>query len=75
MTDHVRVYLPATLPMLATLNESGALEPARWENFVKLRGELAATNETLEAQLRRKAQGRVANKALNKRIVEKYRFP
>jgi len=55
--------------------ESGALEPARWENFVKLRGELAATNETLEAQLRRKAQGRVANKALNKRIVEKYRFP
>ena len=25
MTDHVRVYLPATLPMLATLKETGAL--------------------------------------------------
>jgi ribosome biogenesis GTPase len=55
--------------------ESGALEPARWENFVKLRGELSATNETLEAQLRRKAQARVANKVLSKRLVEKYRFP
>jgi len=53
--------------------ESGALEPARWENFVKLRAELSATNETLEAQLRRKAHARVANKALNKRLVEKYR--
>jgi ribosome biogenesis GTPase len=55
--------------------ESGVLEPARWENFVKLRSELSATNETLEAQLRRKAQARVANKALSKRLVEKYRFP
>jgi ribosome biogenesis GTPase len=55
--------------------ESGALEPARWENFLKLRSELSATNETLEAQLRRKAQARVANKALNKRLAEKYRFP
>jgi hypothetical protein len=27
VTDHVRVYLPATLSMLAALNESGALEP------------------------------------------------
>ena len=53
--------------------ESGSLDPARWANFVKLRGELAATNETLEAQLKRKAQARVANKALNKRLHEKYR--
>jgi ribosome biogenesis GTPase len=55
--------------------ESGALEPARWESYLKLRVELAATNETLEAQLRRKAQARVANKALSKRLTEKYRFP
>jgi len=55
--------------------ESGVLEYPRWENFIKLRGELAATNDTLEVQLRRKAQARVANKALNKRLVEKYRFP
>ncbi|MDT5036707.1 MAG: hypothetical protein QOE03_1892 [Micromonosporaceae bacterium] len=27
MTDHVRVYLPATLPMLATLKNGGALDP------------------------------------------------
>jgi ribosome biogenesis GTPase len=52
--------------------ESGALERARWESFIKLRAELAATNETLEAQLKRKAQARVANKALNKRLGEKY---
>jgi ribosome biogenesis GTPase len=54
--------------------ESGALAPERWANFVKLRSELAATNETLEAQLRRKAQARVANKALTKRLSEKYRL-
>jgi ribosome biogenesis GTPase len=54
--------------------ESGALDPARWDNFVKLRDELSATSGTLEAQLRRKAQARVANKALNKRLTEKYRF-
>ena len=54
--------------------ESGVLAPERWANFVKLRSELAATNETLEAQLRRKAQARVANKALTKRLSEKYRL-
>ena len=52
--------------------ESGALDPARWANFLKLRDELAATNDTLEAQLRRKGHARVANKALNKRLSEKY---
>jgi len=55
--------------------ESGALAIERWTNFVKLRSELAATNDTLEAQLRRKTQARVANKALNKRLGEKYRAP
>jgi ribosome biogenesis GTPase len=52
--------------------DSGALDPARWSSFSKLRAELAAANDTLEAQLRRKSQARVANKALNKRLGEKY---
>ena len=53
--------------------DSGVLDAARWANFLKMRDELSATNDTLEAQLRRKGQARVANKALNKRLVEKYR--
>ena len=53
--------------------DSGELDAARWANFLKMRDELSATNDTLEAQLKRKGQARVANKALNKRLVEKYR--
>jgi hypothetical protein len=53
--------------------DSGVLERSRWDSFLKLRAELAATNHTLEAQLKRKSQARVANKALNKRLGEKYR--
>ena len=53
--------------------ESGDLDAARWANFLKMRDELSATNDTLEAQLKRKGQARVANKALNKRLMEKYR--
>jgi ribosome biogenesis GTPase len=52
--------------------ESGALDPARWASFRKLRAELAAAEEALEAQLRRKAQARVANKALGQRLRQKY---
>ena len=52
--------------------DSGVLDAARWANFLKMRDELSATNDTLEAQLRRKGQARVANKALNKRLNEKY---
>jgi ribosome biogenesis GTPase / thiamine phosphate phosphatase len=52
--------------------DSGLLDASRWANFLKLRDELAATNDTLEAQLRRKGQARVANKALTKRLNEKY---
>jgi ribosome biogenesis GTPase len=52
--------------------ESGALDPARWASFQKLRGELAAASDSLEAQLDRKSQARVANKALGKRLVDKY---
>jgi ribosome biogenesis GTPase len=51
---------------------SGALDADRWQSFTKLRAELAATGETLEAQLKRKSQARVANKALNRRLTEKY---
>ena len=53
--------------------ESGEFDAARWANFLKMRDELSATNATLEAQLKRKGQARVANKALNKRLMEKYR--
>ncbi len=52
--------------------ESSALDPERWRAFLKLRGELSAASEALEAQLKRKAQARVANKALGKRLVDKY---
>ncbi|HET7063949.1 MAG TPA: ribosome small subunit-dependent GTPase A [Rudaea sp.] len=53
--------------------DSGVLDAARWANFLKMRDELSATNDTLEAQLKRKGQARVANKALNQRLMEKYR--
>ncbi len=52
--------------------EAGALDPARWESFLKLRDELAAASDTLAAQLERKANARVANKALGKRLIDKY---
>jgi ribosome biogenesis GTPase len=55
----------------AALN-AGTLDPARWESFCKLRDELAAANDSLAAQLERKANARVMNKALGKRIVDKY---
>ncbi|HEX6834369.1 MAG TPA: ribosome small subunit-dependent GTPase A [Rudaea sp.] len=52
--------------------ESGALDPARWESYMKLQGELAAATGSVEAQLRRKANARVADKALGKRLTDKY---
>jgi ribosome biogenesis GTPase len=52
--------------------ESGALDSARWQSYLKLRDELAAASDALEAQLKRKTQARVANKALGKRLQEKY---
>ncbi|MBS0569564.1 MAG: ribosome small subunit-dependent GTPase A [Proteobacteria bacterium] len=52
--------------------ESGTLDAARWQAWLKLRGEVAAAGDTLEAQLRRKSAARVANKALGKRLAEKY---
>lgn len=51
---------------------AGKLDPARWDSYLKLRNELDAATDSLEAQLKRKAEGRVAGKALNKRLAEKY---
>ncbi|MEO6689392.1 MAG: ribosome small subunit-dependent GTPase A [Dokdonella sp.] len=50
----------------------GSLDPARWQNYLKLRDELVAAAETLEAQLRRKSETRVLTKSLGKRLTEKY---
>ena len=50
----------------------GRLDPARWQNYLKLRDELAAAADTLEAQLRRRSEERVLTKALGKRLGEKY---
>lgn len=52
--------------------ESGDLDAARWQAWLKLRDELAAAGDALEAQLKRKSSARVANKALGKRMAEKY---
>lgn len=52
--------------------EVGELDPDRWQAYLKLRDELVAAGDALEAQLKRKAQARSANRALNKRLMEKY---
>jgi ribosome biogenesis GTPase / thiamine phosphate phosphatase len=52
--------------------EAGTLDAERWQGFLKLRGELAATSDALENQLKRKGQARSANKALGQRLREKY---
>jgi ribosome biogenesis GTPase len=50
--------------------DSGALDPARWENYQKLHAELGAANESLTAQLERKAGAK--SRAPGKRPVDKY---
>jgi len=52
--------------------EAGSLDRERWHAYLKLRDELSAAGDTLEAQLKRKAHARVGNKALGKRLLEKY---
>ena len=49
----------------------GRLDPERWQNYQKLRGELAAAADSLEAQMRRKSEDRVLTKALTRRLNEK----
>jgi ribosome biogenesis GTPase len=50
----------------------GRLDPQRWRNYLKLRDELVATADSLEAQMRRKGEAKVLTKALGKRLGEKY---
>src|SRR6185312_4229890 len=52
--------------------DDGRLDAERWRNYLKLRGELAAAADSLEAQLRRKGEDRVLTKALTRRLNEKY---
>jgi len=52
--------------------EAGTLDAGRWESYGKLRDEQSAASESLAVQLERKANARVANKALGKRLVDKY---
>ena len=52
--------------------EAGSLDQERWQAYLKLRDELTAASDALEAQLKRKAHARVANKALGKRLIDKY---
>ncbi|HEY0178698.1 MAG TPA: ribosome small subunit-dependent GTPase A [Dokdonella sp.] len=46
----------------------GRLEPAHWQNYLKLRDELAAAGDSLEAQLRRRG---VSAKGLGRRLGAK----
>jgi len=50
----------------------GRLAPERWANYQKLRDELAAAADSLEAQMRRKSEARVLTKALTRKLNEKY---
>ena len=50
----------------------GRIDPARWQNYLKLRDELATAADALEAQLRKKSETRVLTKSLGKRLNEKY---
>ena len=50
----------------------GRLAPERWQNYQKLRGELAAAADSLEVQMRRKSETRVLTKTLTRRLNEKY---
>lgn len=52
--------------------QSGELDPERWASYQKLRDELQAQAGSLEAQLKRKGEAKMLNKALGKRLTEKY---
>lgn len=52
--------------------ESGALDPARYANYLKLRDEVAGAAGKLATRLAQKSDARVQGKALNKRLDEKY---
>ncbi len=52
--------------------EAGSLDADRWRNYCKLRDELLATSDALEAQMRRKGEAKVLTKTLNRRLGEKH---
>lgn len=52
--------------------ESGALDPDRFANYLKLQAELTAAADSLALQQTRRAEARMLGKALKKRLDEKY---
>ncbi len=52
--------------------DAGTLDPARFSNYLKLRDEVAGAADKLATRLAQKSDARVQNKALNKRLGEKY---
>ena len=52
--------------------EAGTLDPARVANYLKLRDEIAGAADRLATRLAQKSDARVQNKALRKRLDEKY---
>lgn len=52
--------------------DDGALDAARFANYLKLRDEVAGAANQLAARLAQKAEARVQHKALNKRLGEKH---
>ncbi|MEO8459978.1 MAG: ribosome small subunit-dependent GTPase A [Dokdonella sp.] len=52
--------------------EAGTLDSDRFEHYLKLRDEIDAAAESLEARLRRKGETKMLTKALGKRLHEKY---
>jgi len=51
---------------------SGGLDPARLANYLKLRDEVAGAADRLASRLAQKADAKVANKALRKRLADKH---
>jgi len=51
---------------------AGQLDPDRLAHYRKLQDELAAAGQSLAAQRARRAEDRILNRALNKRLHEKY---
>ncbi len=49
----------------------GHLDAGRWQNYLKLRDELAIAAENLEVQMRRKTESRVLPRVIGRRISEK----
>jgi ribosome biogenesis GTPase len=52
--------------------ESGELDGERLAHYFKLAGEIASARGNIQAQQKRKADNKVADKALGKRLTEKY---